>query len=222
MPTKPARFTDGLSNDLCLLRMKLQAAFRKALSICKYHVRVLSVTLLAPSPACPAGAKVWLARGSATSPPRPGRVPPAAATASANAGVTTIGALAFRLWLLPGKPARGPRNDAMVIPFCHSRQDARTRSYCQLAMPYVCRPFGPGLCRGTSPVAAPPAEVVAALRAEGLEGLGIDRTNVTSSSLSQGRRPDAVVLRSSAGIAAILRIPVCVRVLARRRPTRVQ
>ena len=49
-----------------------------------------------------------------------------------------------KLWLLPGKPARGPRNDTMVIPFCHSRQDARTRRYCHLAMPHVCRPSGPG------------------------------------------------------------------------------
>ena len=41
----------------------------------------------------------------------------------------------------------------------------------------------------TPPVAAPPAEVVAALRAKGLEGLCIDSTIATSSSLSQGRRP---------------------------------
>ena len=43
--------------------------------------------------------------GAALRRARPGQ----AATASANVGVTTIGALAFKLWLLPGKPARGPR-----------------------------------------------------------------------------------------------------------------
>ncbi|MCA9265780.1 MAG: hypothetical protein KDA60_18085, partial [Planctomycetales bacterium] len=56
MPTNPARFTDGLSNDLCLLRMKLQAVFGKAISIRKHHFSTISVALLAPSPARPAGA----------------------------------------------------------------------------------------------------------------------------------------------------------------------
>ena len=177
---------------------------------------------LAPSPACPAGATVWLASGSATSPPRPGRVPPAAATASANAGVTTIGALAFKLWLLPGKSARGAkerRNGNPVLPFaprCTNSQLLPTRYA-------VCVSDLRAWARGsTPPVASPPAEVVAALRAEGLEGLCIDRTNATSSSPSQRRRPDAILLRSSDGIAVMLRIPVCVRVLARRRSTRVQ
>ena len=58
MPTDPAKFTDGLSNDRCLLRTKLQAAFGNALSIRKHHFSTISVALLAPSPARPAGAKV--------------------------------------------------------------------------------------------------------------------------------------------------------------------
>ncbi|MCA9184515.1 MAG: hypothetical protein KDA99_02810, partial [Planctomycetales bacterium] len=46
------------------------------------------------------------------------------------------------------------------------------------ALTYVCRPSGPGTQGSMPPVAAPPAEVVAALRAKGLDGL-LDRSSTT-------------------------------------------
>ena len=129
-----------------------------------------------------------------------------------------------------GEGAKERRNGNPVLPFaprCTNSQLLPTRyAVCVSAL----RAWARG---STPPVASPPAEVVAALRAEGLEGLCIDRTNATSSSPSQGRRPfttpagsegpgfgapraqgrrpDTGVLRSSAGIAVILRIPVLVR-----------
>ena len=130
----------------------------------------------------------------------------------------------------------------MVIPLCHSRQYSRTRGCCQRAMPYVCRPSGPGcggarhrwlrhrqgLLRPSGPKACKAFASIERTRfrarhprAEGpSQPLPGPKGPVSAAPRAQGRRPDTSVLRSSHGIAAILRIQV--RVRARRRSTRVQ
>ena len=85
-----------------------------------------------------------------------------------------------------GEGAKERRNGNPVLPFaprCTSSRLLPTRYA-------VCVSALRAWARGEhAPVAAPPAGVVAALRAEGLEDLCTDRTNATSSSPPQGRRP---------------------------------